>query len=68
MQLTGGEEDFNAAWARFRGPHGQRGRGAVDMGEDFDFDDPEQIRRRFPRLDALCLADRPPPPRRLLRP
>jgi hypothetical protein len=29
------------------------------MGEDFDFDDPEQMRRRLPRLAVLCLADGP---------
>lgn len=39
-----------------------------DMGEDFDFDDPREMRRRLPRLTALCLGDGPdePPGRRLL--
>jgi hypothetical protein len=64
----GGEEGFYAAWDRFRGPRDQRGHDAVDMGEDFDFDDPEQMRRRLPRLAALFLADGPRPSRRLLEP
>lgn len=60
-QLTCGTEDFTAAWTDFRRSHGPDGRGAVDMGEDFDFDDPDQMRRRLPRLAALCLADGPRP-------
>ncbi|MGH3195983.1 MAG: DUF4240 domain-containing protein [Streptosporangiaceae bacterium] len=64
----GGEEGFYAAWIRFRGPRDQRGHDAVDMGEDFDFDDPDQMHRRLPRLAALFLADGPRHSRRLLGP
>jgi hypothetical protein len=38
----------------------------ADMGEDFDFDDPQEMRLRLPRLSAACLPDDPQPPRRLL--
>jgi len=38
------------------------------MGEDFDFDDPGEMRRRLPRLAARCLPDDVPPARRLLAP
>jgi hypothetical protein len=64
----GGPEGFYAAWESFRGPRGRRGHEAADMGEDFDFDDPEQMRRRLPRLAALFLADGPQRSRRLLYP
>jgi Protein of unknown function (DUF4240) len=30
--------------------------GPADMGEDFDFDDEEEMHRRLPRLAALCLG------------
>ena len=52
----------------FRGPRDWPGHEAADMGEDFDFDDPEQMRRRLPRLAALFLADGPQRSRRLLYP
>jgi hypothetical protein len=29
------------------------------MGEDFDFDDDQEMRRRLPRLSACCLGQRP---------
>jgi hypothetical protein len=32
----------------------KRDRTPVDMGEDFDFDDEQEMRRRLPRLSALC--------------
>jgi hypothetical protein len=35
----------------------QRDRTPADMGEDFDFDDEQEMRRRLPRLAALCLGD-----------
>jgi hypothetical protein len=38
----------------------------ADMGEDFDFDNPQEMRRRLPRLAAACLPDDAQPPRRLL--
>ena len=35
----------------------ERDRAPADMGEDFDFDDEQEMRRRLPRLAALCLGD-----------
>ena len=35
----------------------ERGRAPVDMGEDFDFDNEEEMRSRLPRLSAICLGD-----------
>jgi len=29
----------------------------ADMGEDFDFNDPQEMHRHLPRLAALCLGD-----------
>ena len=29
------------------------------MGEDFDFDDDQELRRRLPRLSACCLGSSP---------
>ncbi|MEV7831240.1 DUF4240 domain-containing protein [Streptomyces subrutilus] len=57
-QLTGGEEDFHQAWEHYRSTRAREQVNA-DMGEDFDFDDDEQMRHRLPRLAALCLQDRP---------
>lgn len=64
----GGPEGFHAAWESFRGPRDRPGHDAADMGEDFDFEDPEQMRRRLPRLAALFLAGGPQRSRRLLYP
>lgn len=35
---------------------GQRNCTLADMGEDFDFDDEQEMHRRLPRLSALCLG------------
>jgi hypothetical protein len=35
----------------------ERDRTPADMGERFDFDDEQEMRRRLPRLAALCLGD-----------
>src|SRR5215469_2981809 len=35
----------------------QNDRSPADMGEDFDFDDAQQMRRRLPRPSALCLRN-----------
>lgn len=32
-------------------------RSSADMGEDFDFDDDQEMRRRLPRLSARCLGN-----------
>jgi hypothetical protein len=34
-------------------------RGHTEMGENFDFDDPEQMRRRLPRLANMFLEREP---------
>lgn len=56
-RITGGEEDFYEAWARYRPAKGASG-GAneVDMGEDFDFDDADEMHSRLPRPAALYLG------------
>lgn len=56
FQRVSGDEDgfWDALEAR---PKPARGR--ADMGEDFDFDDDREMRRRLPRLAALCLGDSP---------
>jgi len=57
-RIAGSYEGFYAALDRYRGP-GQRPPRDDDanMGEDFDFDDPREMRRRLPRLSAIFLAD-----------
>lgn len=57
-RLTGDRHDFYEAGDHYRNaqPHGQT---EHDMGEDFDFDDAEQMHRRLPRLAALYLPDNP---------
>ncbi|MGV9344649.1 DUF4240 domain-containing protein [Streptomyces spiralis] len=55
-RMTGDEEDFYEAWDRHCAAQPGPERDSVDMGEDFDFDDPEEMRRRLPRLAALYLT------------
>lgn len=50
--VTGDDRAFHAAWASRQRPD----RGGADMGEEFDFDDALEMRRRLPRLCALCLG------------
>jgi hypothetical protein len=47
--------DGQAFWAAV----GPRSSGSADMGEDFDFDDDQEMRTRLPRLFALCRAIAP---------
>ncbi|MER5686429.1 DUF4240 domain-containing protein [Streptomyces sp. NPDC002205] len=56
-RITGGEEDFYEAWDEYAASGDSSGQDAEDMGEDFDFDDPDEMRRRLPRLAALYLRD-----------
>ncbi|MFC8430377.1 DUF4240 domain-containing protein [Streptomyces sp. NPDC057253] len=56
-RLTGSADAFDVAWAGYRPVEGPGG-DATDMGEDFDFDDPDQMHRRLPRLARLCLTER----------
>ncbi|MFI6944314.1 DUF4240 domain-containing protein [Streptomyces sp. NPDC050418] len=60
--LTGGEEDFYEAWDEFVATRDAPVRDTHDMGDDFDFDDPEEMRHRLPRLASLYLEA--PLPRR----
>ncbi|MYW68313.1 DUF4240 domain-containing protein [Streptomyces sp. SID8379] len=51
-RITGDGDSFCTAWETFR--RADEGNGtAGDMGEDFDFDDDEEMSRRLPRLAAL---------------
>ncbi len=61
-QLTGGDQDgedelsdFHEAYGAFAGPARPE---PEDLGEDFDFDDPAEMRARLPRLAELFLTGR----------
>ncbi|MFD0371092.1 DUF4240 domain-containing protein [Streptomyces sp. NPDC127114] len=62
-RLTGDDHAFYEAWDTYQASRKQHGQdagdmnGMDDMGEDFDFDDPAEMRRRLPRLSALYLRD-----------
>jgi hypothetical protein len=56
-RVTGNTDGFNDAWARYQGPPQPRSQDPA--GEDFDIDNPQQMRRRLPRLSAIFLADSP---------
>ncbi|MDQ0938361.1 hypothetical protein [Streptomyces sp. V1I1] len=56
-RLKGGDGDaFYEAWDLYRVSRGIKA-GPADLGEDFDFDDAEEVRRRLPRLAALHLGE-----------
>ena len=55
-RITGDEEDFYEAWDQHRAARPGPDLGSVDMGEAFDFDDPDEMHRRLPRLAALYLT------------
>jgi hypothetical protein len=52
-RVTGDDHAFHDALGSRTAP----GRAPVDMGEDFDFDDEQEMRRRLPRLAGICLGD-----------
>jgi hypothetical protein len=54
---TGDRDDFYAAWAHYR--QSREHRGQKPAGEDFDFDDAQQMHRRRPRLSAIFLRNGP---------
>jgi hypothetical protein len=54
---TGDGEDFYEAWDEYSASRDSSEHDSEDMGEDFDFDDPNEMRRRLPRLVALYLRD-----------
>ncbi|MFJ6631123.1 DUF4240 domain-containing protein [Streptomyces sp. NPDC091376] len=53
--LTGNPDAFYEAWAEYSSADEQDSE-SVDMGEDFDFDDADEMRRRLPRLGRLYLG------------
>jgi hypothetical protein len=55
QQITGDADAFYEAWRDFHKADRENG-AAVDMGEDFDFDDDSEMNRRLPRLAALFLG------------
>jgi hypothetical protein len=65
---TGGSTaDFYSRCSIYQGSLGVQRESDMDMGEDFDFDSPQQMRRHLPRLSAIFLPDDiPSPPRRRL--
>ncbi|MDG4859639.1 DUF4240 domain-containing protein [Streptomyces sp. T-3] len=56
-RLTGDGDSFYPALDRYRSQHGVDGNHEHDMGEDFNFDDDQEMHRRLPRLAALYLAE-----------
>ena len=56
-RVTGGVEDFYEAWRHYQESLGALAERSAEMGEDFDFDDPQEMHRRLPRLASLCLRD-----------
>ncbi|MER7913291.1 DUF4240 domain-containing protein [Streptomyces sp. NPDC096068] len=54
-RLTGDSNAFYQAWAEYK-PADEHAYGEADMGEDFDFDDAEEMHRRLPHLARLCLG------------
>jgi Protein of unknown function (DUF4240) len=56
-RVTGDKDGFYDARARYRGSRGHIDHSPADMGEDFDFDDDQEMRCRLPRLSALCLGN-----------
>ncbi|MET8575463.1 DUF4240 domain-containing protein [Streptomyces sp. NPDC005012] len=55
-RITGDEDAFYDAWRDFEAAaRPDTDRGEPDMGEDFDFDDDQEMARRLPRLAALFI-------------
>jgi len=55
--LPGDDHAFYDAWDRYSASRKQSDRSPAAIREDFDFDDAQQMRRRLPRLSALCLRN-----------
>ncbi|MFE9868352.1 hypothetical protein ACFYPZ_37690 [Streptomyces sp. NPDC005506] len=56
-RLKGDTDDFWEAWEAYSDARiTSEEDGSEDMGESFDFDDDQQMRRRLPRLAALYLG------------
>jgi hypothetical protein len=50
---------FYEAWKEYEAANLDSGPAETDMGEDFDFDDEGEMRRRMPRLALLFLSEKP---------
>ncbi|MGW0602377.1 hypothetical protein [Streptomyces sp. NPDC002640] len=60
-RITGDEDAFYDAWRDFEAAaRPDTERGEADMGEDFDFDDDQEMTRRLPRLAALFIVNGSP--------
>ncbi|MFI8791329.1 DUF4240 domain-containing protein [Streptomyces sp. NPDC055105] len=58
-RITGDGEDFYEAWDEYSASRDSAEHDPADVGEGFDFDDPNEMRRRLPRLASLYLRDTP---------
>ncbi|MFH9089201.1 DUF4240 domain-containing protein [Streptomyces sp. NPDC017673] len=56
-RITGSEDGFYPSFDHYLSRLSGLGNEQHDMGEDFDFDDAQEMRRRLPRLAALCLKE-----------
>ncbi|MFF1293327.1 MULTISPECIES: DUF4240 domain-containing protein [unclassified Streptomyces] len=56
-RMTGDCEAFYEAWRQYAADRPGT-RAETDMGEDFDFDDDDEMRRRLPRLALLFLSEK----------
>ncbi|MFD3834659.1 DUF4240 domain-containing protein [Streptomyces sp. NPDC058642] len=56
-RITGDGEAFYEAWSQYAADRQDTG-AENDMGEDFDFDDDDEMRRRLPRLSLLFLSEK----------
>ncbi|MFJ2234449.1 DUF4240 domain-containing protein [Streptomyces sp. NPDC087859] len=56
-RITGDGEAFYEAWRQYAADRPET-RAETDMGEDFDFDDDDEMRRRLPRLALLFLSEK----------
>jgi hypothetical protein len=54
-RITGDEDGFYPALDHYRAQHGETDGPSHAMGEDFDFDDAQEMHRRLPHLAALYL-------------
>ncbi|WP_329337876.1 DUF4240 domain-containing protein [Streptomyces sp. NBC_00663] len=56
-RITGDGEIFWADWKQYEADHPPADSPTDPLGEDFDFDDEEEMRRRLPGLAALFLSE-----------
>ncbi|MES5821753.1 DUF4240 domain-containing protein [Streptomyces sp. RG80] len=56
-RITGDTEIFWEDWKQYAADHPSSDSPTEPLGEDFDFDDEDEIRRRLPRLAGLFLSE-----------